>query len=99
MRNDSVFGVLRFHPSRGLPALGLLRQTRLFVVRTVVLLTREGEQVCETGVTVTEGPLGVGMVRNDRRCKEKSVQVQRKGGPGALKAQWTKEAPEHTSDL
>lgn len=48
---------------------------------------------------VTEGPLGVGMVRNDRRCKERSVQVQRKGGPGALTAQWTKEAPEHTSDL
>lgn len=51
MRNDSAFGVLRFQPSRGLPALVLLRQTRLFVVRTAVLLTREGEQVCETGVT------------------------------------------------
>lgn len=48
---------------------------------------------------VTEGPLGVGMVRNDRRYKERSVQVQRKGGPGALTAQWTEEAPEHTSDL
>lgn len=51
MRNNSAFGVLRFQPSRGLPALVLLRKTRLFVVRTAVLLTREGGQVCETGVT------------------------------------------------
>lgn len=45
MRNDSAFGVLRFQPSRGLPALVLLRQIHLFVVRTAVLLT-ERENRC-----------------------------------------------------